>query len=506
MSLVFSGYDSNSDSDQNDAKQSSDREKGSLQYGAQLVEQQLQMNSRIQPDTQMIDTNKKRLHSSIIEHKKFDAAAFDLLSSTYDQRLFKSNQKKRQKTQIKKKLNPWESSSSSSSESESSSTSSINEDNGNTIESANDDEKQNRLYLTNNSNKNKMVTKFFGKREFDDLGKSYLSPPQDIKLDITKDPGSQECFVPKRQIHVWDGHIGGVSKLQFFPNTGHLLLSGGNDNNIHIYDTFHRKQLLRGFYGHTKSIRDLDFDPSGRKFASCGFDKKINIWDTERGVIVQSYTHMSSKVNYNCIKFNPMDENVLLTGLSNAKIEHYDMRIAPTVTNSDYIVQVYDHHLDSIKSLTFFKDGKKFLSTSDDKSVRIWELGINIPIKFISDPTQFSMPKSKIYPSGKYFGTQAMNNKIMIYQTVPKYKQNKKKVFGGHLVAGYGIDFAFSPDGKIVMSGSSDGKAYFWDWKSTRIVKSYQIDTDIISCIEPHPQEVSRVAMAGNGGKIFYWE
>ena len=50
------------------------------------------------------------------------------------------------------------------------------------------------------------------------------------------------------------------------------------------------------------------------------------------------------------------------------------------------IVQEYDYHLSSVNSVTFVDGGRRFVSTSDDKKILIWEWGIPAPIKYISEP------------------------------------------------------------------------------------------------------------------------
>lgn len=202
----------------------------------------------------------------------------------------------------------------------------------------------------------------------------------------------------------------------------------------------------------------------------------------------------------NVIKFNPNNENEFIVGLTNHKIEHYDL----SVSNFEVPIQTYDHHLGAINSLTTIDNNNRFMSTSDDKTVRFWDWQINIPIKFISDPSQHSMPSAAIYPGGKYIALQSMDNSIQVIQGHGKFKFNKNKWFDGHNVAGYGIDVEISPDGKIIMSGDSKGFGYFWDWKTCKLVNKLKVSDKPITCIKSHPQEASKVVMAGMNGHIYY--
>jgi pre-mRNA-processing factor 17 len=89
------------------------------------------------------------------------------------------------------------------------------------------------------------TTTFHGASEFDYLGRTYMAAPQDIDINLMGESGSQECFIPKKLLHTWDGHAKGVSSIRFFPKTAHLLLSGGMDNKVKVMK---KKQLIRRLY------------------------------------------------------------------------------------------------------------------------------------------------------------------------------------------------------------------------------------------------------------------
>ena len=86
-------------------------------------------------------------------------------------------------------------------------------------------------------------TEFNGTEEYDYMGRSrIMHVPQDLDINLLAEPGQQECFIPKKLIHTWSGHHKGVTCIRFFPHSGHMLLSGGNDNKIKVCFTF------RSFY------------------------------------------------------------------------------------------------------------------------------------------------------------------------------------------------------------------------------------------------------------------
>lgn len=44
-------------------------------------------------------------------------------------------------------------------------------------------------------------------------------------------------------------------------------------------------------------------------------------------------------------------------------------------------VQEYDYHLSAVNTITFVDEGRRFVSTSDDKTIRVWELGIPVQVR-----------------------------------------------------------------------------------------------------------------------------
>ena len=67
-------------------------------------------------------------------------------------------------------------------------------------------------------------------------------------------------------------------------------------------------------------------------------------------------------------------------------------------------------------------------------------------MKYIADPTMHSMPAVTLSPNQKWFGCQSMDNKIVIYSALNRFKLNRKKTFTGHMVAGYACGSDFSPE------------------------------------------------------------
>lgn len=336
-------------------------------------------------------------------------------------------------------------------------------------------------------------TQFVDDQEYDYQGRAWIEPPRALKPD----DGDHQVFLPKRCVHKWAGHTKGVQAIELFPSYGHLLLSGSMDHTVRIWDVYNEKHCKRVYEGHSGAVRGINFSNDGKQFLSCGFDRFIQLWDTETGQSIKSFTNR--RVPY-CVKFYPEDNNNFVIGDSNNMIVQFDAR-------SGEIVQEYNHHLQAVNSVTFVDDNRRFVSTSDDKKILIWEWGIPVPVKYISEPSMHSMPAVTLHPSGGFFAGQSLNNQIDVYTARDKFKLQRKKVFKGHSNAGYACQIGFSPNGQYVMSGDADGRLCFWDWKSTKMYKKLRAH-DRGPCMGAiwHPLEPSKVVSCGWDGLIKYWD
>ena len=247
---------------------------------------------------------------------------------------------------------------------------------------------------------------FHGKSEQDFLGRTYMHIPtvttaQGI-LDLSKDDYIPQCFVPKKGIHTWNGHNKAVTCMELFPQSGHLLLSGSMDAKIKLWNVYGDKWVLRTFIGHNKAVRNVSFSPNGAHFASTAYDQTVKYWDTETGSCQWQY---KLKALPHCLQVYPEDPRLLLVGCADHRIYQFDTRLP----QDEAMVLEYNEHLDAINTITLMDSNRRMITTSDDKSIRIWEFGIPVTVKMIAEPHMHAVTSVAIHPNGKVFAAQSQD-------------------------------------------------------------------------------------------------
>jgi WD40 repeat protein len=82
------------------------------------------------------------------------------------------------------------------------------------------------------------------------------------------------------------------------------------------------------------------------------------------------------------------------------------------------------------------------------------------------------------------------------------FRMNKYKRFEGHQVCGYRIHCNFSPDGGLIVSGSSDGRVYLYQYATTKLLRVLEAHPYVCIDVSYHPTLPSVLASGGWEGDI----
>jgi len=334
---------------------------------------------------------------------------------------------------------------------------------------------------------------------YDYLGRSFLHIPQDLGKNLrSTEQMTEKCYIPKKIVHTYTGHTKGIQKMELFPLSGHIFLTCSMDSKVKLWEFYGERRCIRTYGGHAQGVRDISFNSDGTEFLSASFDRFIKLWDVETGKVKAKFTN--KKVPY-CVVFNPDEDkkHLFVTGTSDKKILCYD-------TRSGEIVQEYDRHLGAVNTVTFVDSNKRLVSTSDDKSIRAWEWDIPVDFKYLADPQQHSMPAVSLSRNGRYLAFQSMDNQIKIMEPNANFRWKNKKVFRGHMVAGYACGIDFSPDMSYLISGDADGRLAIWDWKTTKLYDKIKAHSQVCMDVKWHPHETSKILTCGWDGVVHLWD
>ncbi|KOB76981.1 Pre-mRNA-processing factor 17 [Operophtera brumata] len=148
---------------------------------------------------------------------------------------------------------------------------------------------------------------------------------------------------------------------------------------------------------------------------------------SDKKIICVSSTFL--KVPY-CAKFHPDEDkqHLFVCGTSDKKI----ICVSSTFLKVPYCAKF---HPDEDKHHLFVcgTSDKKIICVSSTFFFAFISRDIPVDMKYIADPSMHSLPAVTAAPNGKWLACQSMDNKVIVFSALNRFKMNRKKTFQGHM-------------------------------------------------------------------------
>ena len=182
------------------------------------------------------------------------------------------------------------------------------------------------------------------------------------------------------------GHRGGVTSVDFSPNSDRLLLaSASNDRTIKLWP-LDAPDEVRTLVGHTAEIWSIAFSRRGDRLVSASNDYTARVWGVESGQEFQRFRQHQEPVF--CAAFSPDGKWVASGGYDKRllvwpadRVEPVEATLVREVTER---LQGDSHqptepdsrqllgHTASVRSVAFSDDGQRIVSGARDNTLRLW--------------------------------------------------------------------------------------------------------------------------------------
>lgn len=318
----------------------------------------------------------------------------------------------------------------------------------------------------------------------DHLGRSWVKPPLNLQLV------PHECCLPKVNIHTYSYHTAMITDCEMIPDYGHFILSSSLDSTIRIWSLFGDRQCIQSYIGHQNGVRDIAFNRDGMKFASICFGKKLKYWETDHGNVFNNILLDDIPVR---IAFPPLEDHSeeIIVALANGSAVHYDFRLDG---NKEKCL-VYNYHTKPTLSLAFLPGTKYFVTSSEDTSIALWEMGIDKPLFVCQQPWMSAVTALVAHPKESAIAAQMAGKEIAVFKvTSNSLEPDVNRSFVGCETQSFPCRPSFSPDGGFLVQGDKDGVIHIWDWKSTTQMKTFSTPNNmVISKCQWSPRHPSQI-------------
>jgi len=241
-----------------------------------------------------------------------------------------------------------------------------------------------------------------------------------------------------------------VSSVKFSPD-GSVLAVGGFQR-VRLVDANSGK-VLAELTGHADAVRSLAFSPDGKMIAAAGGfpqrEGEIKIWDLQSRQLIRTLKGHTDSIY--SIAWSP-DGKLIASGSYDKMVKLWDVVSGKEARN-------LQDHIDAVFAVAFSPDGKHLASASQDRTVKIWDIATGKRLYTLSDASD-GLTTLAFSPAGDKLAAAGYDKTIYIWQLGEE---------DGHLLHSLIADedsvlsLAWSRDGEILVTASSDGSIRFRD-------------------------------------------
>ena len=271
-----------------------------------------------------------------------------------------------------------------------------------------------------------------------------------------------------------------VTSITFSPD-GKTLASGAADRNICIWDLTTGKPRFM-LWGHSQPVYSVSFSPDGKFLASGSSDSTIYLWDAGTGQPLQSL-HAPQGIIAS-VTFSPAG-GAMASASADGTVCLWDLihfRLLKTLQG----------HTKAVESVSFSPDGKLLASGSDDQTIRIWDSATGQGVQTIA--ALGPVTTISFSPDGKTLASGALDKAIRLWDLTTGKPQF---TLFGHSQPVYAV--SFSPDGKSLASGSADNTIRFWDTATGQSLNRGMAESRLSRAPRGHLDNVTSVAFSPDG-------
>ncbi len=206
----------------------------------------------------------------------------------------------------------------------------------------------------------------------------------------------------------------------------------------------------------------------------------------------QEHTFFRHGGSVNSVGYSPVDSSLVASGGSSRSVNLWDLQ-NDTVTT-------LGHHADAVNAIAFSPDGQLLASGGDDYAIKLWDVPRKrhiATLNHINGRTHSQVKAVTFSPNGQLLATAGVEVKLWDVHT--------RKEIGTLEHGTWVLAVAFSPDGRMLVTGDESGHINIWDVQTQQRVVQPNGDFTAVYTLMFSP-DGKILASGGYEQKIELWK
>jgi WD40 repeat protein/predicted Ser/Thr protein kinase len=271
-----------------------------------------------------------------------------------------------------------------------------------------------------------------------------------------------------------EGHNGAVRALAW-SRDGRRIASAGDDRSVNIWDAT-SGSLLHRLEGHTDVVQALAWTRDGTRIASAGRDDAIRVWNAEAGQLLYGVPTLKGGVR--ALAWDAGGRRLA------AAVGLDVMILDPAASQT---IATLRGHTEFVAAVSWSSDGSRLASGGDDRWVLIWDPETSRPLHRLAGHTGWVNAVAWA-PAGDRVASVGQDGTLRVWESAT----------GRALAVGPGTEDAgllavsWSPDGANLLTAGADRGVTIWDAADVRRLRT----------LRGHRATVRAAAWSPDGGLL----